>query len=456
MPVSPQPLSSTTPASVNSPQYRTANFMMYGFKVALCSRPGRHQWDECPFAHPTENARRRDPRIFSYSCHECPSYRNTGFCAKGDSCEYSHGIFEARLHPDSFRTVQCKDGSKCRRKICFFYHSEDERRTPTGLHEARAQITAELGDSAFDLTGEQLRAAATTLLTSSPCVSSTIQEINTSLSQPICHSQTMRTVRNHGPAASPLASARSAGAALSTAFSNLSVSAGNSGVLLGQDTVAPCMKGANRNKARLRELAHEVGIHPDVLMNALRVSALQGELTPQSIAPALPHGTFTVPVEAILQELAESEDLPLDKLRGWLQRQLSPRCASPGSPVRQLSPMRQHSTPRQLSPFTPSNSTSPDMMLPPAMCYGGHATPSPRRVQSARHGSRSPHSSGPFLPHCHDDAIRAVGGSGQLDNRKPARNVSWKSDSRRSASDAMSWRPRSGRADPRSQSDSRW
>jgi len=84
--------------------------------------------------------------------------RNTGFCSKGDSCEYSHGIFEARLHPDSFRTVQCKDGAKCRRKICFFYHGEDERRTPTGLHEARAQITAELGESAFDLTGDQLRA----------------------------------------------------------------------------------------------------------------------------------------------------------------------------------------------------------------------------------------------------------------------------------------------------------
>lgn len=43
---SPQPPSTTTPASVSSPQYRTANFMMYGFKVALCSRAGRHQWDE--------------------------------------------------------------------------------------------------------------------------------------------------------------------------------------------------------------------------------------------------------------------------------------------------------------------------------------------------------------------------------------------------------------------------
>jgi hypothetical protein len=60
---------------VDSPQYRTDNFMMYGFKVAMCSRQGRHKWDNCPFAHPTENARRRDPRLYSYSCHECPAYR---------------------------------------------------------------------------------------------------------------------------------------------------------------------------------------------------------------------------------------------------------------------------------------------------------------------------------------------------------------------------------------------
>jgi hypothetical protein len=57
------------------PMFRTDNFMMYGFKVAMCTRQGRHPWSECPYAHPTENARRRDPRLFSYSCVECPAYR---------------------------------------------------------------------------------------------------------------------------------------------------------------------------------------------------------------------------------------------------------------------------------------------------------------------------------------------------------------------------------------------
>jgi hypothetical protein len=62
------------------PMHRTDNFMMYGFKVAMCTRQGRHPWSECPYAHPTENARRRDPRLFSYSCVECPAYRCANAC----------------------------------------------------------------------------------------------------------------------------------------------------------------------------------------------------------------------------------------------------------------------------------------------------------------------------------------------------------------------------------------
>lgn len=69
----PQDLSPTR--SGGDPMFRTDNFMMYGFKVAMCTRQGRHPWNDCPYAHPTENARRRDPRIYSYSCVECPAYR---------------------------------------------------------------------------------------------------------------------------------------------------------------------------------------------------------------------------------------------------------------------------------------------------------------------------------------------------------------------------------------------
>ena len=208
----------STPQNMDD-MFRTDNFMMYGFKIAMCTKQGRHPWCECPYAHPTENARRRDPRVFSYNCAECPAYRcvctcltskaytktrpcvcsseehaavrlalchrfqhtdhvpmyckrttaewvcwcrNSGFCAKGDQCEHSHGVFEARLHPDSYRTVQCKDGSRCRRKICFFFHSPEEARRPTGLQDARAQLAAEMGTGAIDMDIDSIRSGTRT------------------------------------------------------------------------------------------------------------------------------------------------------------------------------------------------------------------------------------------------------------------------------------------------------
>lgn len=50
----------------------------------------QHDWRACPFAHPTENARRRDPREFKYSSLVCPDYRQ-GCCVRGDTCQYAHG-----------------------------------------------------------------------------------------------------------------------------------------------------------------------------------------------------------------------------------------------------------------------------------------------------------------------------------------------------------------------------
>lgn len=72
---SPRPSPRAEAAAHFPEQYRTDNFMMFGFKVAMCNRQGRHPWADCPFAHPTENARRRDPRLYSYNCVECPAYR---------------------------------------------------------------------------------------------------------------------------------------------------------------------------------------------------------------------------------------------------------------------------------------------------------------------------------------------------------------------------------------------
>lgn len=107
--------------------YGTDEFRMYSFKVKPCSRAYSHDWTECPFVHPGENARRRDPRKYHYSCVPCPEFRK-GSCSKGDSCEYAHGIFECWLHPAQYRTRLCKDESGCARRVCFFAHKPEELR----------------------------------------------------------------------------------------------------------------------------------------------------------------------------------------------------------------------------------------------------------------------------------------------------------------------------------------
>lgn len=107
--------------------YSTDEFRMYSFKVRPCSRAYSHDWTECPFVHPGENARRRDPRKFHYSCVPCPDFRK-GACRRGDMCEYAHGVFECWLHPAQYRTRLCKDGTNCARRVCFFAHTVEELR----------------------------------------------------------------------------------------------------------------------------------------------------------------------------------------------------------------------------------------------------------------------------------------------------------------------------------------
>uniref|UniRef100_A0A5B7ATU2 C3H1-type domain-containing protein n=2 Tax=Davidia involucrata TaxID=16924 RepID=A0A5B7ATU2_DAVIN len=107
--------------------YGTDEFRMYTFKVKPCSRAYSHDWTECPFVHPGENARRRDPRKYHYSCVPCPEFRK-GTCRQGDGCEYAHGIFECWLHPAQYRTRLCKDETGCSRRVCFFAHKPEELR----------------------------------------------------------------------------------------------------------------------------------------------------------------------------------------------------------------------------------------------------------------------------------------------------------------------------------------
>ncbi|GMH20608.1 hypothetical protein Nepgr_022449 [Nepenthes gracilis] len=54
--------------------YTTDEFRMFSFKIRPCSSYS-HDWTECPFVHPRENARRRDPRKYHCSCVPCPDFR---------------------------------------------------------------------------------------------------------------------------------------------------------------------------------------------------------------------------------------------------------------------------------------------------------------------------------------------------------------------------------------------
>ncbi|CAI9756647.1 unnamed protein product [Fraxinus pennsylvanica] len=107
--------------------YSSDRFKMYEFKVRKCTRSRSHDWTDCPFAHPGEKARRRDPRRYHYSGTVCEEFRK-GHCSKGDNCEFAHGVFECWLHPMRYRTEACKDGKNCQRKICFFAHSTKQLR----------------------------------------------------------------------------------------------------------------------------------------------------------------------------------------------------------------------------------------------------------------------------------------------------------------------------------------
>lgn len=42
-------------------------------QVLPCEKTYRHDWWACPFVHPGESAKRRDPRLYKYSAVACPN-----------------------------------------------------------------------------------------------------------------------------------------------------------------------------------------------------------------------------------------------------------------------------------------------------------------------------------------------------------------------------------------------
>ncbi|XP_062180398.1 zinc finger CCCH domain-containing protein 35-like [Phragmites australis] len=139
--------------------YACDEFRMYEFKVRRCARGRSHDWTDCPFAHPGEKARRRDPRRYHYSGAACPDFRKGG-CKRGDSCEFAHGVFECWLHPARYRTQPCKDGTACRRRVCFFAHTPDQLRVLPPPQQSASPRGAALSPLAESYDGATLRRQA--------------------------------------------------------------------------------------------------------------------------------------------------------------------------------------------------------------------------------------------------------------------------------------------------------
>ncbi|QCE01338.1 zinc finger CCCH domain-containing protein 29-like [Vigna unguiculata] len=148
---------------INNGVYGSDEFRMYSFKVKPCSRAYSHDWTECPFVHPGENARRRDPRKYPYSCVPCPEFRK-GTCQKSDSCEYAHGVFESWLHPAQYRTRLCKDETGCTRKVCFFAHKPEELRPVYASTGSAMPSPKSYSTTALDMTSMSPLALSSTSL----------------------------------------------------------------------------------------------------------------------------------------------------------------------------------------------------------------------------------------------------------------------------------------------------
>ncbi|XP_010924475.1 zinc finger CCCH domain-containing protein 20 [Elaeis guineensis] len=143
-------------------------FRMYEFKVRRCPRGRSHDWTECPYAHPGEKARRRDPRRFHYSGDACPEFRKTGRCERGDACDLAHGVFESWLHPARYRTQPCKDGTACRRRVCFFAHTPAQLRFLPQSPRSQPQVALESYDGAPARRSKNLITSPRSTLISTP------------------------------------------------------------------------------------------------------------------------------------------------------------------------------------------------------------------------------------------------------------------------------------------------
>eukprot|EP00884_Botryococcus_braunii_P006185 jgi/Botrbrau1/15568/Bobra.0274s0010.1 len=162
---------STEPRELSRPEYKSDDFRMFRLKIELCSNPNPHCYTDCPFSHPNEKARRRDPTKIQYDATACPHFRK-GQCQFGNACPCAHGVFELWLHPSKYKTELCsrprEAGKECEHPTCFFAHHESEQRrvssvvSPTGppLMSPSGSVQSSPSDREDILNNNEVMAAA--------------------------------------------------------------------------------------------------------------------------------------------------------------------------------------------------------------------------------------------------------------------------------------------------------
>lgn len=74
-------------------------------KVFMCARACCCR-STCPFAHPREKARRRDPRSYEYEPLPCPDDKKGSNCPRGVACSYTHNVYVSQ--PRLFAAVHVR------------------------------------------------------------------------------------------------------------------------------------------------------------------------------------------------------------------------------------------------------------------------------------------------------------------------------------------------------------
>nr|XP_043633589.1 zinc finger CCCH domain-containing protein 30-like [Erigeron canadensis] len=117
-------------SDLNSDICSSDDFRMFSYKIYPCARAGiSHDRTQCPFYHSAGYERRRDPHEFRYRSDLCFSFLKRRQCCSGDNCMFSHGYYERGLHPELYRTKFCRNTESCKRKVCFYAHTQQELRS---------------------------------------------------------------------------------------------------------------------------------------------------------------------------------------------------------------------------------------------------------------------------------------------------------------------------------------